>query len=190
MVRAADLRAPAWIANAWAAPTAVLPVVVLDAPDGFVWHREQWPNSWERQVREWLPVLQFVDPLVRVVLVDELGEGARREVAAVGVPVLGDGNGGPRRRSCSCAGSRRASEPDEQGPWRARFVGLRCSEPAGGGAGYSSAANCARSAGTFSVYRSRKSRSSRRVRRSQPVISSLPLLALQEPQAGTTFSSV
>ena len=42
----------------------------------------------------------------------------------------------------------------------------------------------------ISTWRARKARSSSRLRRSQPVTSSLHLLALQEPQAGAMLSSV
>ena len=46
------------------------------------------------------------------------------------------------------------------------------------------------SAALISTWRTRKARSSSRLRRSQPVTSSLHLLALQEPQAGAMLSSV
>ena len=53
-----------------------------------------------------------------------------------------------------------------------------------------SARNCDPSAVLTSRWRRRKARSSSRLRRNQPVTSSLHLLALHEPHAGTTLSSV
>ena len=52
------------------------------------------------------------------------------------------------------------------------------------------AANRSASAALISRWRVRKARSSNRLRRSQPVTSSLHLLALQELQAGAMLSSV
>ena len=51
-------------------------------------------------------------------------------------------------------------------------------------------ANRRASSALISTWRSRKARSSRRLRRSQPVTSSLHLLALQELQAGAMLSRV
>jgi len=53
-----------------------------------------------------------------------------------------------------------------------------------------SAGNCIASAVVIPRWRSRKARSSSRLRRSQPVTSSLHLLALQDPQAGAMLSRV
>ena len=60
---------------------------------------------------------------------------------------------------------------------------------AGGAGGHAAVAGCRSSACTV-ARRTRKARSSSRLRRSQPVTSSLHLLALHEAHAGTTLSSV
>ena len=60
---------------------------------------------------------------------------------------------------------------------------------AGGAGGHAAVAGCRSSACTV-ARRTRNARSSSRLRRSQPVTSSLHLLALHEAHAGTTLSSV
>ncbi len=94
---------------------------------------------------------------------------------------------GPARPCVKALASR---PPVQSGGHAARADPALRTFQSGTGDFWVAAPNCSASVALISRWRSRKARSSSRLRRSQPVTSSLHLLALQEPQAGATLSSV